>query len=68
MKATLRRRLAARKRQIQRRLDKAELGDCAKPVFTASNIRYEMAERVRGLAFGGKVRITDERTISSIRR
>jgi hypothetical protein len=53
VKATLRRRLAARKRQIQRRLDKTELGDCARPVFTASNIRYEIADRVRGLAFGG---------------
>jgi Transposase DDE domain group 1 len=51
--ATLRRRLAARKRQIQRRLDKAELGNCAKPVLTASNIRYEIADRARGLAFGG---------------
>lgn len=53
MKATLRQRLAARKRQIQRRLDKAELGNCAKPVFTASTIRYEIADRVRGLACGG---------------
>jgi hypothetical protein len=53
VKATLRQRLAARKRQIRRRLDKAELGNCAKPVFTANNIRYEMADRVRGLAFGG---------------
>ena len=53
MKATLRQRLAARKRQIQRRLDKSELGDCAKPVFSARNIRYEIADRVRGLACGG---------------
>ncbi len=53
MKATLRQRLAARKRQIQRRLDKAQLGNCAQPVFAASNIRYEIADRVRGLAFGG---------------
>ena len=53
MKATLRQRLAARKRQIQRRLDKTQLGNCARPVFTASNIRYEIADRVRGLAFGG---------------
>jgi DDE family transposase len=53
VKTTLRQRLAARKRQIQRRLDKTELGDCAKPVFTASTIRYEIADRVRGLAFGG---------------
>jgi len=45
--------LAARKRQIERRLDKTELGDCAKPMFTASNIQYEIADRARGLAFGG---------------
>jgi len=45
--------LAARKRQIERRLDKTELGDCAEPMFTASNIHYEIAERARGLAFGG---------------
>jgi hypothetical protein len=53
VKATLRQRLAARKRQIHRRLDKAKLGNCAQPVFTASNIRYELADRVRGLAYGG---------------
>ncbi len=53
MKTTLRDRLAARKRQIERRLDKTELGDCAKPMFAASNIQYEIAERARGLAFGG---------------
>jgi len=53
VKATLRQRLAARKRQIERRLDKTRLGDCDKPVFSASNIRYEIADRVRGLAYGG---------------
>ena len=40
MKTTIRQRLAARKRQIERRLDKKELGDCSKPVFTASNIQF----------------------------
>ncbi len=53
MKATLRRRLTARKRQIERRLAKTRLGDCRKPVFTAGDIRYEIADRVRGLAYGG---------------
>jgi hypothetical protein len=53
VKTTIRQCLAARKRQIERRLDKTELGDCAKPMFTASNIHYEIAERTRGLAFGG---------------
>jgi len=53
VKTTIRERLAARKRQIERRLDKTELGDCAKPMFTACNIQYEIAERTHGLAFGG---------------
>jgi hypothetical protein len=53
VKTTIRERLAARKRQIERRLDKTELGDCAKPMFTASNIQYEIAERAKGLAYGG---------------
>jgi len=45
--------LANRQRQIDRRLDKTKLGDCAKPMFTASNIHYEIADRVHGLAPGG---------------
>jgi hypothetical protein len=45
--------LAARKRQIQRRLDKTKLGDCSQPVFRARNIQFEIAERTRGLAYGG---------------
>jgi hypothetical protein len=53
VKAKIRRRLAARKRQLQRRLDKAKLGDCSQPVFTARNIDYEIADRVHGLAWGG---------------
>jgi len=53
VKATIRDRLAARKRQIERRLDKTDLGDCAKPMFAASNIQYEIADRARGLACGG---------------
>jgi hypothetical protein len=53
VKPTIRQRLAARKRQIQRRLDKTKRGDCSQPVFSASNIRYEIAERAKGLAYGG---------------
>jgi Transposase DDE domain group 1 len=53
VKTTLRGQLAARKRQIESRLDKTDLGDCAKPMFTASNIHYEIAERVHGIAYGG---------------
>lgn len=53
MKTTIRQRLAARNRQIERRLDKTQLGDCAKPMFSASNLHYEIADRVRGMAYGG---------------
>jgi hypothetical protein len=53
VKTTIRERLAARKRQIENRLDKTKLGDCSEPMFTASNIQYEIADRVHGIAFGG---------------
>jgi hypothetical protein len=53
VQGTLREQLAARKRQIERRLDKTQLGDCSQPMFSASNIHYEIAERTRGLAYGG---------------
>jgi hypothetical protein len=44
--------LANRKRRIRRRLDKMPHG-MDRPVLTASNIDYEIAERTRGLAHGG---------------
>jgi hypothetical protein len=44
---SIRRKLADSKRRIQRRLDKADLGDCSKPMMTAGNIHYEIAERSR---------------------
>jgi Transposase DDE domain group 1 len=50
---SIRRKLANSKRRIQRRLDKANLGDCSKPMMTASNIHYEIAERSRGISVGG---------------
>lgn len=53
MKTTIRRRLAARHRQIRRRLDKTRLGDCSRPAFRAGPIRYEISDRVRGVAYGG---------------
>ena len=53
MTTNIRQQLANRKRQIQRRLDKSKLGDCSQPVFSARNIQYAIADRVRGLAFGG---------------
>ncbi len=53
MNAKIRRKLARRKRRIQRRLDKSNLQGCSQPLFTASNIHYDLAERGRGLAYGG---------------
>ena len=53
MSATIHRKLANSKRRIERRLDKAKLGDCQRPMFTARNIHYEIADRTRGLAHGG---------------
>jgi hypothetical protein len=48
-----RRKLANRKRRIQRRLDKTDLRGCSQPMMTASNIHYEIGGRSRGLAVGG---------------
>ncbi len=53
MNANIRRQLANRKRRIQRRLDKTRLGRMDRPMFTATNIHYEIAQRSRGLAHGG---------------
>ena len=50
MKPNIRRQLANRKRRIQRRLDKAKLGDCSKPMFTANNIHYEIGDRSEAIA------------------
>jgi len=50
--AKIRRKLAARKRRIRKRLDKTKFGtDC--PVLSASNIRYELADRTRAISAGG---------------
>jgi Transposase DDE domain group 1 len=49
----IRRKLSNSKRRIQRRLDKAKLGGCSKPMMTASNIHYEIADRTRGISVGG---------------
>jgi hypothetical protein len=49
----IRRKLANRKRRLDRRLDKTDLRGCAQPMFTARNIHYEIANRTRGIAAGG---------------
>jgi Transposase DDE domain group 1 len=53
VKAILRRKLAHRQRQMQRRLDKNDLRGCSQPMVTASNIHYKIADRTRGIASGG---------------
>jgi hypothetical protein len=51
--ATIRQKLASRKRAILRRLDKTDLRGGERPMLTASNIHYEIAERGRGIGCGG---------------
>ena len=53
MRTSIRQKLANSKRRILRRLDKTDLRGCSKPILTASNIHYEIAERTRGLSVGG---------------
>jgi DDE family transposase len=51
--AKIHQQLVNRKSRIERRLDKKQLGDSGRPMFTATNIHYEIADRTRGLAHGG---------------
>ena len=53
MKTKIRRQLDRRKRRIQRRLDRTKRPAGDRPVFTARDIHYQIAERTRGLACGG---------------
>lgn len=53
MKPSIRRKLANSKRRIQARLDKFNLQGCDKPIMTASNIHYEIADRSHGITVGG---------------
>lgn len=53
MNDKIRQRLARYKRRIERRLDKRNLEGLGRPMFTASNIHYELAERTRATAVGG---------------
>ncbi len=45
--------LRNRKRRIDRRLDKTKFTGKRGPMFTATNIHYEISDRLRGLAHGG---------------
>lgn len=53
MNIKIRRKLERRKLRLRFRLDKAKLKNLDKPVFTASNIRYEISDRDRGISHGG---------------
>jgi len=49
----IRNQLAQGKRCIRRRLDKNDNSGCGRPMITASNIHYEIADRTRAIAAGG---------------
>jgi hypothetical protein len=51
--ASVHRQLARRKRKIRRRLEHQPGVERPEPMMAAANIRYEIAERGRGLAPGG---------------
>ena len=53
MNAKIHQQLANRKSRIERRLDKKRLGNLDQPMFTATNIHYEIADRTHGMAHGG---------------
>jgi Transposase DDE domain group 1 len=53
VKTKIRQQLAERKRRIQRRLDKFDLDGLERPMFTASNIHYEISDKAQGIAHGG---------------
>ena len=52
-KSKIRKQIERRKRQIQRRLDKHDNRGCHEPMMTASNIHFEIAERIQATAAGG---------------
>jgi hypothetical protein len=49
----IRRQIERRKREVARRLDKNDNRGCDRPIMTASNIHYEIADRTRATAAGG---------------
>jgi len=50
--ANIRKKLAARKRRMKKRLDKTDISGEA-PMISASNIQYELADRARAIGAGG---------------
>src|SRR5579883_113630 len=53
VKAKIRQQLRDRKRRLRRRLDRANRSGCRQPMFTASAITYEIADRTRAISSGG---------------
>jgi Transposase DDE domain group 1 len=53
VKDTIADQLTASQCEIIDRLDKTRLGDCSRPVLDASNIQYEISERVHAISYGG---------------
>ncbi len=53
MNTKIRKQIERRKRRIAQRLDKTDNRGCSRPMMTASNIHYEMADRTRATAAGG---------------
>ena len=53
MNDRIRKQIERRKRRIARRLDKNDNRGCERPMMTAENIQYEMADRIRAVAPGG---------------
>ena len=53
MNAKIRNKLAQGKRRIERRLDRKDISGCERPMITASNIDYEIADRTRAVMAGG---------------
>src|SRR5689334_22204663 len=53
------RRLKARRQQIYQRLQRANrdkyirVARCAGPIFNEANLRYELADKARGVVYGG---------------
>src|SRR3989337_1267641 len=52
VKTSIPKRLRQAKQRIERRLDGRRI-DQGKPMFTASNIRVELADKLRGIGTGG---------------
>ncbi len=53
MNANIRKKLMQSKRRIERRLNRNDNSGCERPMITASNIGYEIADRTQAVAAGG---------------